>query len=76
VLTAVGVSVRFSLSTLPVVEFFFNWPGLGRRLLEAINSRQTALVVALASALGLTFLLINLMLDIVYRLIDPRMRET
>ena len=75
VLTAVGVSVRFSLSTLPVVEFFFNWPGMGRRLLEAINTRQTLVVVALASALGLTFLFINLLLDIVYRLVDPRMRE-
>jgi len=75
VLTAVGVSVRFSLSTLPVVEFFFNWPGVGRRLLEAINTRQTPVVVALASALGLTFLLINLLLDIAYRLVDPRMRE-
>jgi peptide/nickel transport system permease protein len=74
-LTAVGVSVRFSLSTLPVVEFFFNWPGMGRRLLEAINTRQTPVVVALASALGLTFLLINLLLDVAYRIIDPRVRE-
>ncbi len=75
VLTAVGVSVRFSLSTLPVVEFFFNWPGMGRRLLEAIDTRQTVVVVTLASALGLTFLLINLLLDIAYRIVDPRMRE-
>ena len=75
VLTAVGVSVRFSLSTLPVVEFFFNWPGMGRRLLDAINTRQTPVVVALASALGLTFLLINLLLDVAYRIIDPRVRE-
>ena len=76
VLTAVGVSVRFSLSTLPVVEVFFNWPGMGRRLLEAINTRQTLVVVTLASALGLTFLLINLLLDVVYRIVDPRMRES
>lgn len=75
VLTAVGVSVRFSLSTLPVVEFLFAWPGMGRRLLEAIGSRQTTLVVVLASALGLTFLLINLLLDVIYRLVDPRVRE-
>jgi peptide/nickel transport system permease protein len=75
VLTAVGVSVRFSLSTLPVVEFFFNWPGMGRRLLEAINTRQTLVVVTLASAMGLTFLMINLLLDVVYRIIDPRVRE-
>lgn len=75
VLTAIGVSLRFSLSTLPVVEFFFAWPGVGLRLLEAINARQTDVVVTLALALGLTFLLINLFLDIAYRLIDPRLRE-
>lgn len=75
VLTAVGVSLRFSLSTLPVVEFFFAWPGLGLRLLEAINARQTDVVVTLALAMGLTFLLINLALDITYRIIDPRLRE-
>ena len=74
-LTAVGVSLRFSLSTLPVVEYFFGWPGTGLRLLEAINGRQTAMVVALAAALGLTFLIVNLLLDIAYRIIDPRMKE-
>ena len=58
-----------------MVEVFFNWPGMGRRLLEAINTRQTLVVVTLASALGLTFLLINLLLDVVYRIVDPRMRE-
>jgi peptide/nickel transport system permease protein len=74
VLTAVGVAVRFSLSTLPVVEFFFAWPGIGRRLLEAIGAHQVSVVVALASALGLTFLLANLILDVAYRLLDPRVR--
>lgn len=75
VLTAVSVSLRFSLSTLPVVEFFFAWPGLGLRLIEAINGRQTEVVVALAFALGLTFLIVNLLLDVIYRLIDPRLRS-
>lgn len=75
ILTAVGVSVRFSLSSLPVVEFLFAWPGLGRSLLSAISERQTSLVVALASVLGLTFLVVNLLLDLLYRIIDPRARE-
>ena len=74
-LTALGVSIRFSLSTLPVVELFFGWPGMGLRLLEAMDARQSFVVVILASALGLTFLLINLLLDISFRLIDPRIRE-
>ncbi len=75
ILTAIGVSLRFSLSTLPVVEFFFAWPGIGLRLLEAINAHQNTVVVTLALSLGLTFLLINLILDISYRIIDPRLRE-
>ncbi len=75
VLTAVGVSLRFSLTTLPVVEFFFAWPGIGLRLLEAINNRQTIVVVTLALALGITLLGVNLILDILYRLVDPRLQD-
>jgi hypothetical protein len=44
-------------------------------LLEAIRAGQTNVVVTLALALGLTFLGINLLLDIAYRFIDPRLRE-
>lgn len=75
VLTAIGVSLRFAMGALPIVEFFFVWPGIGLRLLEAINSRQTAVVITLAVALGLTFLLLNTLLDLSYRFIDPRLRE-
>ncbi|MDX1413338.1 MAG: ABC transporter permease [Candidatus Promineifilaceae bacterium] len=74
-MTAVGVSLRFSLSALPIVEFFFVWPGIGLLMLRAINQRQTTLVVTLAVALGVTFLVINFILDIAYYLIDPRLRE-
>ena len=75
VLTAIGVSIRFSLGSLPIVEFLFVWPGMGLRMLEAINSRNTSLVATLAAAIGLTFLLVNLLLDVSYRFIDPRVRE-
>lgn len=75
VLTAIGVSLRFSLGTLPVVEFFFAWPGMGYQLINAINSRQTAVVVALAFVIGATLLSVNLMLDIIYRWVDPRLQE-
>jgi dipeptide transport system permease protein len=74
-LTALGVSLRFSLSTLPVVELFFDWPGAGIQFLDAIGRGDAGLVVSLALIFGLTFLTINLLLDILYRLIDPRIRE-
>jgi peptide/nickel transport system permease protein len=57
------------------VEYFFGWPGLGATLLDAIRMRHTNLVITLALALGLTFMLINLMLELSYRFLDPRLRE-
>lgn len=75
VMTAIGVSLRFSLSSLPIVEFLFVWPGMGLKLLEAIDMRHTSLVITLAAAMGLTFLMVNLLLDIAYRIVDPRTRD-
>ena len=74
-LTAIGVSLRFSLGTLPIVEYFFGWHGLGLRALEGINNRQPDLVAGIAFAFGLTILLINLLLDFSFQYIDPRLRE-
>jgi len=74
ILTALGLSMRFSLGSLPVVEYFFGWPGLGATLLTAIQGRQLNLLVSLALALGMTFMLVNLLLDLAYRWVDPRLR--
>lgn len=75
ILTTVGLSLRFSLSSLPVVEFFFGWPGAGFTLLKAISSNDVNLTIALLLSLGALFIVINLLLESAYRLIDPRLRE-
>jgi ABC-type dipeptide/oligopeptide/nickel transport system permease component len=75
VLTTVGLSLRFSLSSLPVVEFFFGWPGLGFTLLKSISMQDDNLTVALVLILGAFFILVNVLLDLSYRVIDPRLRE-
>jgi peptide/nickel transport system permease protein len=62
------------LGSLPVVEIFFQWPGMGVTMFDAINARDTTLVTTLALALGVTFLLVNLLVDLLYRFIDPRLR--
>ncbi|MCK4452708.1 MAG: ABC transporter permease, partial [Anaerolineae bacterium] len=74
ILTAVVVSLRFALASLPVVEIFFNWPGLGVTMLNGIYQREVKAVAALALSLGVTFLLINLASDLCYRIIEPRLR--
>lgn len=74
VLTAIGVSLRFSLGVLPVVEYLFAWPGMGLRLMEGIRNGEPNLVMTLSLVFGLVFLLGNLLLDLAYRYIDPRIR--
>jgi peptide/nickel transport system permease protein len=74
ILTAVVVSLRFALGSLPVVEIFFDWPGLGVTMLNGIFQRETSVVAGAALGLGVTFLLINMSLDLIYRVIDPRLR--
>ncbi len=73
-LTALAVSLRFSLASLPVVEYFFSWPGIGSALLDAIRGEQARAVAGMALTLGLSFMLVNLVLDLLYRVADPRLR--
>ena len=75
ILTAIGVSWRFSLGILPIVEYMFAWPGMGLRMLEGIGTAQISMVVPLAVVFGGTLLAGNLVLDLLYRLIDPRVRD-
>lgn len=76
ILTTIGVSLRFALSSLPVVEFFFGWSGLGFTLLKAIARQDDNLTVILVLVLGALIVLVNLLLEFTYRLIDPRLRQT
>ena len=75
ILTGLGVSLRFSLGSLPVVEYFLGWPGIGAALLDAIRNRQDVGVAGMALVLGFTFMMINLLLDVLYRYVDPRLKE-
>ncbi len=76
ILTTIGASMRLSLASLPVVEYFFVWGGVGATLLKAIDLGMNTLVVDLFISLGLLFLLINTTLELLYPLIDPRVGQT
>jgi ABC-type dipeptide/oligopeptide/nickel transport system permease component/ABC-type lipoprotein export system ATPase subunit len=75
VLAALGTSVGFSLSSLPVVEAIFQWPGMGNMLLDAIRTQQPRLAATLALLLGIFFVIVHVVLDFLYRWVDPRLRE-
>lgn len=57
-----------------VVEVVFNWPGLGREFINAINQREINVVMAITLFTGFFVILANLVADIVYAALDPRIR--
>lgn len=76
ILTTLGSSLRFSLASLPVVEVFFNWPGVGSMLLDTIQQGNADLVTDLILSLGLFFLLTNMLIEFTFPLIDARLRNS
>ena len=57
-----------------VVEVVFNWPGLGREFINAINGREYDLIMAITLFTGVFIILANLLADILYAVLDPRIR--
>ncbi|SHM62291.1 ABC transporter permease [Cryptosporangium aurantiacum] len=72
--SALGVQAQFLLGGLVSVELLFNYPGLGALLLTAALDKDLPTLQAAAMVLGLLYLLITLTVDVVYRLLDPRLR--
>jgi peptide/nickel transport system permease protein len=74
VLPVVGWVVGYQLAGTVVVETLFSWPGVGRLAYQAITNRDFPLVqgVALLAAVG--FLIVNLLVDLTYAALDPRIR--
>lgn len=73
--TSAAVSLRFTLSTLPIVEFIFAWPGLGLLLLQAVRGGELETVLVMLLPLVILFISVNLTVDLLYRFIDPRLNE-
>ncbi len=76
ILTTIGMSLRFALSSLPVAELYFGIPGVGSALLKGIAQQDADLTVGLTLCFGTIFILVNLILELSYRFIDPRLWET
>jgi peptide/nickel transport system permease protein len=75
VVTAIGTSFGFLLTGSFVVETFFRIPGIGREAILAIQNRDTPVVQAAILVTGAMFIILNLLVDIVLPLLDPRIRE-
>jgi peptide/nickel transport system permease protein len=74
VLTLVGLQFGALLAGAIVTETVFSWPGIGRLTVSAISNRDYALVQGCILAVGLTYVLVNLLTDILYTVANPRIR--
>ncbi len=74
VLTLAGVNMVVMINAAVIVEVIFAWPGIGRLLYEGIFQRDFPLVQGVVIMAGFMIVGINLVVDVVYALIDPRIR--
>ncbi|WP_179400974.1 glutathione ABC transporter permease GsiC [Burkholderia guangdongensis] len=74
VVTMMGLQFGFLLGGSIVVEAVFNWPGLGRLLVDSVTMRDYPVIQAIVLLFSLEFVLINLIVDVLYAVINPTIR--
>ena len=75
VVTTLGMVFSFMLGANVLVEKVFSWPGIGSYAVEALVVSDYAAVQGFVLAMAILFVLLNLLIDVTYTLIDPRTRE-
>jgi ABC-type dipeptide/oligopeptide/nickel transport system permease component len=75
VLTVVGLQFGSLLAGAIVTETIFSWPGIGRLTISAISNRDYFLVQGCILAIGLTYIAVNLLTDVLYAAANPRIRQ-
>ncbi len=74
ILTVIGLSFGHLLAGAVIVEWIFNWPGLGKLALDGIHARDYPLIQGFVLFTGTVFVLMNLAIDLAYVWADPRVR--
>lgn len=74
VLTVIGLQVGFLMGGVVVTETVFSWPGVGRLAIQAIYARDFPVVQAVVLLFSMIFVIVNLIVDLLYAVLDPRIR--
>ncbi len=74
ILTLAGIQLVVMINVAVVVEVIFSWPGVGRLLMEGLLSRDFPVVQGVVLMAGSMIVLVNLIIDILYAYVDPRIR--
>jgi ABC-type dipeptide/oligopeptide/nickel transport system permease component len=73
--TLIGLQAGFVLAGSYVVEFIFNWPGIGKLTLDAVASRDFPVIQGGVLVAATAFVIINFLVDLLYAALDPRIRS-
>jgi peptide/nickel transport system permease protein len=76
IVTVLGLNLGSVIAFAVVTETIFAWPGMGKLLIDSLNSLDRPVVVAYLMTVAVMFVVINLLVDICYSLLDPRLRLT
>jgi ABC-type dipeptide/oligopeptide/nickel transport system permease component len=74
VITLIGLQVGAVLTGAVITETIFAWPGIGRLLIQSIGFRDYPLVQGCILLIAVTYVGVNLLTDLLYGLVDPRIR--
>lgn len=72
VVTIMGLQISHLVSGALITESVFAWPGIGQLLVQAVNGRDMAVVQAAVFVIAILVIVVNLITDLIYRLLDPR----
>ena len=76
ILTIVGIQVAGLLGGTVIIEQIFGLPGVGRYVYEAIANRDYPVVQGVTLVLAFIFVLVSLLVDVLYAVLDPRLRHS
>lgn len=76
IITIVGLQMGSLLAGTVITETIFSWDGIGRLLVESIEKRDYPVTQACVLVIALSYVLVNLLTDVLYRFADPRVRAT
>ena len=73
--TVVGLQFGYLLGGIVAIEMVFNWPGIGYAMIRAIQNRDFPMVQAIIIVVAITFVLMTFVVDMLYAVLDPRIRQ-
>ena len=74
IVTVIGIGIALLIGGVVVTESVYNIPGLGRLVLDAVLARDYPIIQGLILFFSFVYILLNLMIDLTYTFLDPRIR--